>query len=1289
MANPYLNENLFDDLTVDEPNAFEQIGKDTYAGYQAGGSGVYKLLGNATNLVNDFNDWLVEKTDIGHPAGRGLEDWFYQARENMQPDYYPTTTVGKINAGLGSVPAAIAQYGAFGKLLGPVLGFGTADAISESDKGLLEAGKAGLKGAAMGKYFEAAAPLSVPFRTAALGTMGGGVAAAEGGDASDVVSGTVTMGTLGMMNPGGPVKAREAVRQNVVDPTVKVAKAAWNPGSQHTSKLENKLPEGELEINKRPVTREDIMIPLLEAMDVPMYIGRTKKHKASGIYKPTSEEVRIDKRGNYETAVHELGHFIDDTVFAGFHGKGNRPWLKGPKARTYQKELNELSYDKSKTYEGFAEYLRNWVTQPEVARTAAPEFSRWFDDFVETNQHGPALKAARERAMKWQEQSALTRMNTKIGAQEPLNDVRVKLSDEIRQSLFDDLHGFNIQETTISGGIKPEGLYQTARTSRGAYPMLEGALTIGAPIVKPDGSHGFKGKSLQDVLTPVMGAYDKFALYAVGRSAAELKGQGRENLFSRAEIAASQKLETPEFKKAFEDYQAWNKSVVDFAQAKGLINPATRKLWNRTQYLPFFRVSQGGQTKRSQGIEGLVKATKRLTGGDANLKDVMGNMIQNSAHLMTEALKNEVRLKSIDLAKKRGGAKFLAKISPDVLPQSVEKGQIENFTYKLLGIDPALAKKGIFESEAQQKAFESLKDQFSKHPEFLNFWQYGQAPTVEDQNIIAALRNGKPEYYEVADPVLYRAFEALNRPAKHWLVDIASMPKRVGQTTITLTPDFLAANFLRDTLTASILSKHGFIPLLDSIRGMKSRIIQDQNYQDFIANGGGFSSYYVNEKAYKSHLERLFNSKGIDTKTILDFPKNGFFFAERIGDAVEMSARLGEFKKAIKAGVNPRTAAFEAREVSTDFAMRGDNQAVGFLYDTALFLKAGVNGIDRIYRGFTKDSNRGAIAAKAGTLALASAALYSLNRGNPLYEQMEDWNKDSNWHFFIPTEGYYDFVEENGREPQTPEEAEGAYEHWRLPKIWEIGAMSSIAERTMEELYNSDSEWGKATGKILMDQFKLEYMPQIVAPLYETYGLNRNRFTQRPIETQAMEQMEPFARRYATGSKALEELGLATRNLPRSLQISPAKAESLLKGYFNTWAMYGLDALDSFSENRTTKRADELPVARRFYQQQPARNTKYGTMYYDLMKELGQVRRTMRHFDETGRTDIADEREQTLIDAPIDLDSLNYANKELQGISKEIRAVRRDKSLSPEEKKERIKDLIRERNLIQREAVTR
>ncbi len=390
------------------------------------------------------------------------------------------------------------------------------------------------------------------------------------------------------------------------------------------------------------------------------------------------------------------------------------------------------------------------------------------------------------------------------------------------------------------------------------------------------------------------------------------------------------------------------------------------------------------------------------------------------------------------------------------------------------------------------------------------------------------------------------------------------------------------------------------------------------------------------------------------------------YFIETLADSFEMSTRLGEYKRLREQGVQPREAAYIGREISTDFAMKGDSQVLGALYDTVMFLRPAVVSMDRLYRGLAHDSNSGAIAAKAGTLALLSAWLYWQNKDNPTYQDLQDWDKDSYWHFFVPVNG----VEQ----------------HFRYPKAFEPGALSSMAERTVAALNEQEPEYGKAVGRIMGNLFHLNLMPQAVAPLYEQ-ATNRHGFTNTPIETPGMENLQPFLRAKPTTSETLKAAGMATRDLPEAMQVNPAKAEALLRGYFNTWAMYGLMLSDEafFGDKLPSRRTDDLPVIRRFYEDTPTKATKYQTMFYDMLSEARRVHGSLRELDDLNRSDIADQMEKTSPLAPIS-GQLERANRHVQAINKDMESVIRS-DLTPDEKRAKLDALTAEKNELLKAAV--
>jgi hypothetical protein len=128
--------------------------------------------------------------------------------------------------------------------------------------------------------------------------------------------------------------------------------------------------------------------------------------------------------------------------------------------------------------------------------------------------------------------------------------------------------------------------------------------------------------------------------------------------------------------------------------------------------------------------------------------------------------------------------------------------------------------------------------------------------------VVAVMQGGKPVWFEVGDPILYRALKAIDRPIMNQVVKVLGWPKRIGQASITTTPEFWLANIARDTLMGSVMSRAGFRPVIDSLNGMASRMTSDPAYKDFIANGGGLSSIFLEEKHLKTKLEKYLPRPG-------------------------------------------------------------------------------------------------------------------------------------------------------------------------------------------------------------------------------------------------------------------------------------------------------------------------------------------------------------------------------------------------------------------------------------------
>jgi hypothetical protein len=1010
-----------------------------------------------------------------------------------------------------------------------------------------------------------------------------------------------------------------------------VQNGTWNPGANYApfadqmrapvakAKTVADLPD--------PLRREHIIKDFADGIGTTVYEGRVKGKNRLGFFRPSVSEVRIKNAADIEVTAHEVAHLIDHRI-----PEIANAWRIDKGLR---EELKSVSYDQKNVKEGFAEGVRLFLTQPDVLEARAPKVYAWLESFTQDHKYGPVLRKAQDQMTGWFGQDALNRARSKIGSEKRLSEYFDRFWDKFRQSTVDDLHGIMNMERSMTGKINPNGPYESARLSRASASIADGAIRFGYPVKARDGSFSWKGQGLEDILKPVAASLDDALLYFVGRSAAELMAQKREHLFTRGEIDGMLNLRTPEREAAFQNYQNWNKGILDFAEAQNIINPESRRLWQRTQYLPFHRVEQPGGIKGKPGDWSGIQA---LTGGTTNIKDVLGNMIGNAAMLLDKAVKNEARLKVARLSQMDGGGKFMVKIEPGERMVKIGGDQVMNEMFKRYGI--------MVEGDA---------------PAFFEFLIKGLPPA--GSNVVAVLQKGKPVWFEVGDPILYRALTAIDRPVQSEVVRWLGLPKRIGQASITTTPEFWLANMARDTIMGSVMSRAGFRPILDSLDGMRMRMTSDPLYKEWVANGGGLSSIYLEERHFRTKLEKFYGRQGIDYRTVMDTPDKLLNMVETLGDAFESSTRLGEYKRARARGDNPRHAAYLARDVSTDFAMKGDSKALGFMYDTVMFLRPALVSWDRMYRGLAHDPHKGAIAAKAGTIAMLSAGLYLLNKDDPRYADLPDWDRDTNWHFFVGDQ------------------------HFRYPKIWEIGAMASAAERSVEKIIAEDPQGlGKDFARILGATFNLNYMPQILAPLAEQ-ATNRNSFTKAPIETPGMENVQPFLRSKPGTSETMKAAGMATRDLPESLQVNPARAEALVRGYFNTWALYGLMLSDQamFRDKMPEKRADELPVVRRFYANEPAKSTKYETAFYDLLQESKRLRGTMKELDEMGLRDVADNKEASPLAG--EAKALERAQKNLGVINKDAEQVRRSDA-TPAEKRRQLDALTVERNALLKAAVT-
>lgn len=125
--------------------------------------------------------------------------------------------------------------------------------------------------------------------------------------------------------------------------------------------------------------------------------------KAAGIYKPRPcQVIRLGRANDLETAIHEIGHHIEDLL--------GLPEKMPPQVRA-------MAYDGARDVdrEGFAEFLRYYVTAPRATREGAPEFYERFEQALQAQPEvQEIITQARNAWNVWQQSPSVAKVHSFI-----------------------------------------------------------------------------------------------------------------------------------------------------------------------------------------------------------------------------------------------------------------------------------------------------------------------------------------------------------------------------------------------------------------------------------------------------------------------------------------------------------------------------------------------------------------------------------------------------------------------------------------------------------------------------------------------------------------------------------------------------------------------------------------------------------------------------------------------------------------------------------------------------------
>nr|DAM08644.1 MAG TPA: Type I restriction enzyme Methylase [Caudoviricetes sp.] len=945
---------------------------------------------------------------------------------------------------------------------------------------------------------------------------------------------------------GNEAMANRYLESKGVKPTEPLQYSAKGNETPHTEQSEG------VERMGRAVSRREIIDSINNLFNQRIKSGRLGTKNAKGWYNPNSDVIRTGAYGDIPTMMHELGHYIDN-----HNGFSSIPKFDTELLGQVKKRFG-TSYDNldvaGKRKEGYAEFFKDYVSDRAKAKQDFPEFYKHFKETIERDK---ALNGIVNKLSKltheWHKQSSADRIKGSISFERTskaeriitdakdgnIKDTIKRVASDVYTKAIDELNPLRemVEEVEHITGEKvafKDNPFMQAWLSRGWVGKAEEFIKRGRPE---------KGiRAFEDIIKDIPQKEHKdFSAYLVALHDLDLHRNGQMATFTlKEDLAAVKQYEkNSTFKNAAKDIHRFQDYMLAELVNNGILKPETYHLLRNKypNYVPFFRdfsaESMDGFFSSSKGFVNVANPIKRFKGSTRDIVDPLESIVKNTYQFYNAIERNHVGVTFAKLAKKPGVGTIVEEVR-------------------------------------------------------------GNRPAKSTDNTFSVWVKGKKVVYETT-PELAQAMKMMNKDTSNFITKILQYPASWLRAGSTVTAGFAITNALRDTISAGVFSKHGFLPVVDTFRGLAHFLKKDQLYWDYVKSGGAHAAMVSLDRDYLSgHLRELFSRKS----TLSKVARNPIEVLRAISEATEVATRLGEFSNArkgytglysrlTKTNLKPKSlgeASIASRDITIDFSRTGTHTKTA--NKVVAFFNATVQGGDKLVRAW-RDDPKGMTIKSTLFITLPTIALWYLNKDNTAYQELPQWEKDTFFH--IPTGDK--FV--------------------KIPKPFELGLLyGTTFERMLQ--YFDDKSTGrngvgfKGLGDRTIDTLLPDVLPTALSPIWEWWS-NYSKFRQRNIVPQSQEKL-PDKLQYGSNTS------MVARKVGDTFNVSPYKVDNTIMGYGGNLARLGLDITDAISganEKRPTKGVTELPEIRRFFAK-PYQSSDSVQRVYDDFKEQEKLHNELK-----------------------------------------------------------------------------
>lgn len=977
---------------------------------------------------------------------------------------------------------------------------------------------------------------------------------------------------------------------------------------------------------------------VVKALDLTARQGRLslRGSEVMGQYSRKQGVVRLRTWGDLSTLVHEGGHALHDA------SAGALKTFETAYADRLRKVAEDLYADTTPLNkdqmlrEGFAEFFRVYTLSRQFAYKHYPDMVDEFSRVMETNapqtkkaldavgdQFAAWLQLPSERLLAgmvvdatqpgkvnqavqelreagfptWFHEHARDAMATVVNRLAPLNDVVVQMlnvgqtnsgqavdlkrADDPRVLAQLSRNTGSRAMVQLTDGVMPYRSTQPA--SRG----LREAILLSQGLRADQAPRRFDDKRLKDfdaylIALRARDEYERFAkgiikrppinasIGDIGQAIADFEGRYGQSFRDAAAIVH-------EFGMAL-----WKKQY-----DAGLMDVDTyRDGLTRNFYAPLQRDMSDKKASLGQSaITGGQSVVKQFRGSDRQIVSPTAVLMHKAFALEQIIAENDVKKALAVLADRVGTAGSLV--------ERVPASTLMSKTYSVREVAKQLTNdEDISATDAADLM--SILQTSMDNDNVLSFFRAEQA-SAKGENIVFYWENGKLAAVQVKDgdvgADIVNLLNGIGRENFNQIgVELIAGVSTAVRSAITLWPDFLLVNYVRDQFSAWVLNDVGFKPFWSGARGMFDEVRQNEwarSYNASLGLMGGMNVASLHDARVRRDISAL-RGKGYITKA---FGESGYLGAAKgMANLVELSetgTRLGLFKGAYERakadGLSDWEASIEAAYTATDYMDYGLNgNRMLLARRTIPFLNAQLQGLSKMMRtlganevrqrkglrfalsAFFKSTNGMDLSrtekqavitgrkawVKMASLGLLSAALHFAFEDDPDYQETSEYLRTTHW--VIPR---------------------GDGEIITIPKPFELAILANAVERGFE-MAAGDPEAKNRFMRGLAFNLAPPTTPPAIGTMIEM-AANYDFFSGREIVPDYMRALEPALQYNNYTTEFAKWLGGNTNMSP--MMIDHFLSSLGASAYRDLSTM-----INQTNPNRPSLDATDVPIIRRF-----------------------------------------------------------------------------------------------------------